>query len=77
MAPGLDAIEDVDACLVRGVGTGGGPIDVRTPEVGRVLEAADGTRTLEGVAVREAAALGGPLNCLVGDFVGDWPGVSC
>lgn len=35
----------------------------------------DGTRGLDGVLVREVAALGGPLSCLVGDLVGDCDGV--
>lgn len=75
-APDLDATEDVEACRVRDAGAAGGPIDVRAPELGRVFEPADGTRALEGVPVRETVALGGPLSCFVGDFVGDYPGVS-
>lgn len=71
VAPGLDATEDVEACRFREAGAGGGPIEVRTPEVGRVFAVTDGTRALEGVPVRETEALEGPLNCLVGDFVGD------
>lgn len=37
----------------------------------RGLPAADGTRTVEGVPVRETLALDEPLSCLVGDLEGD------
>jgi hypothetical protein len=37
----------------------------------RVLPAADGTRTVEGVPVRDTLALDEPLSCLVGDLEGD------
>lgn len=47
-------------------------MDVREPGApGRTLEPAEGTRGLDGVAVRDAVALGGPLICFVGDLVGD------
>lgn len=43
---------------------------------GRVLDAAEGTRAFDGVAVRDAEALDGPLICFVGDLVGDYISVS-
>lgn len=47
-------------------------MDVREPgRAVRGLPAADGTRTVEGVPVRETLALDEPLSCLVGDLEGD------
>lgn len=73
-SPGREVVEDVETCrAVREAGAPGGPIDVRelgTP--GRTREPAEGTRGLDGVAVLDAVALGGPLICFVGDLVGDW-----
>lgn len=37
----------------------------------RGLAPADETRAFDGVPVREADELGGPLSCFVGDFAGD------
>src|SRR5262249_5025743 len=67
---------EVEVCRARETGTGGGPIEVRTLEPGRVFESAEGTRTLEGVLWRETAALGVSVCCFVGDFVGDYRQVS-
>ena len=73
-APGLDIDEDVDGCLVLG---GGGPIDVRAPPTeARGFAPTEGARVPEGVPVRETEVLEAPLNCFVGDFVGDLTNVS-
>lgn len=62
---------------VRVAGAAGGPIDVRVPAAeGRPLDAADETRALLGVFVRETPALLGALTCFVGDLVGDWMAIS-
>lgn len=66
------AVDDVDGCRVtREAGTGGGPMDVRTPAPGRVL-VVETTRALFGVLVRDAAVLDAvDPTCFVGDLVGD------
>lgn len=63
---------DDTARAVRDAGTAGGPIDVLVaPTDGRDLDAAEVVRAFDGVPVRDVDALGGPLSCFVGDFVGD------
>lgn len=47
-------------------------MDVRDPDkFVRGFPPADGTRTVEGVVVRDALALDELLSCLVGDLDGD------
>lgn len=69
----LEATDDMEDCLaVRVEGRAGGPIEVRDPLIEvRGLLPTDETRVFEGVPVRDAEELGGPLSCLVGDFAGD------
>lgn len=67
------AEDDIEGCrVVREAGTGGGPMDVRTP-AGRALIAAAPPREVDGVLVLEAAVLdvADPI-CFAGDFVGDY-----
>lgn len=55
-----------------GGGGGGGPMEVRDAgSDARALLVADGTRTVDGVPVRDTLALEEPLSCLVGDLEGD------
>ena len=69
----LEIAEDVEGCrVVRAPGTAGGPMEVLVPVVaGRAFDPAEGARVWDGVPVRDADALGGPLVSLVGDLVGD------
>jgi hypothetical protein len=72
--PVREMVEEVETCLaVRLEDMAGGPMEVRAPGAeGRVvLEPVEGARVWDGVPVREAEVLGGPLIILVGDLVGD------
>ena len=75
--PGLPVVEDTEACrVVLEAGNAGGPMEVLVPAAeGRVRVPApiEETRALEGVPVRELAALDAAVDpsCFVGDFVGD------
>lgn len=73
MAFDFEATEDTDDCLApRVVGSAGGPMDALGPLIEvRGLGPADETRACEGVAVRDAEELDGPLSCFVGDLAGD------
>lgn len=67
-----DDIEDPRIARWVGWGAGGGPMEVRDAgSDARALVVADGTRTVDGVPVRDALALDEALSCLVGDLEGD------
>lgn len=71
----LGLVEGTDECLaaLAAVEVAGGAMDARCPATDkRLLGPGGGAREeAEGVAVREATVLGGPLKVLVGDLAGD------